>query len=89
MTPNFRLKLWKKKTDPVKKSLHPKLCLLPPMAAALDLNTKRAYYQAMIWKSCLQNGPPPLDQCNVHVLVYTFKIFQTQPPTFYLYMALL
>ena len=72
----FRLKLWKKKADSVKKSSNSKLHSLPPTAAALDLNIKRVHYQTMIWKSYLQSRPPPLNPWKVHVLVYTFKIPQ-------------
>ena len=84
----FILKLWKKKAGSIKNLSNPKLCLLPPTATALDLNIKRASYQKMIGKSCLQCGLPLLDLCKILVLVDTFKILQNQP-TFYLYMALL
>ena len=84
----FRLKLWKKKADSVKKSSNPKLCSLPPTPAALGLNIECTHYQTMTWKSCLQSDPPPLDPCKVLVLVYAFKVLQNQP-TFYLDMSLL
>ena len=84
----FRLKLWKKKADSVKKSSNPKSCSIPPTAAAMDLEIKHAYYQTMIWKSRLQSGPSPMDHSKVHVLVYTFKTLQNQL-NIYLYMALL
>ena len=60
----------------VKMLSNPKLCSLSPTAVALDLDIKRAHYQTIIWKCCLQSGLPPLDPCKVHVLAYTFKILQ-------------
>ena len=82
----FRLKLWKRKEDSVKKSSNPKLCSFPPTAAALDLNIKRAYYQTMIWKSCLhgtylslyiQNSSEPTSLLSIHAsLQQGFTLFQ-------------
>ena len=73
----FRLKVKKKKVDSVKKSSNPKLYSLPSTTSAMDLNIKRAHYQTMIWKSCLQSGPPPLDPCKVYFLVYTALMQKT------------
>ena len=48
-----------------KLSSNPKLESLPPTDPAVELNIQRAHYQAIIWKSSLQNDPPSLDPTKV------------------------
>ena len=56
--------LWEKKTNTAKLTTKPKLCTLPPTDEALELNIKRAHFQAMIWYSALESDPPDIDPCN-------------------------
>ena len=45
----------------------PDLRRLPPTDPALDLNIKRAHYQAMLWFHCI-NGEPPTEEIPLEVL---------------------
>ena len=63
---HFRLYLWKKKTDSAQvNSKPPELQSLPPTSEALALNIKKAHYQTVMWKTCLQRQPMNMDPCNV------------------------
>ena len=58
--------MWKKKTDAAKlSSKPPALCSLPPTDPALELNIKRAHFQAIWWINCIDRHPPPHNPCKV------------------------
>ena len=62
----LRYKIWCKKTDGAKLTAKPPaLKSLPPTQAALDLNIKRAHYQAILWNNSVTGFPPSLDPCEV------------------------
>ena len=58
--------MWSKKTDNAKLNANPPtLKSLPPTDEALELNIKRAYYQAMLWQNSVYGIPPDKDPCKV------------------------
>ena len=63
---SFRFTLWSKKTDGAKVTAKPPaLKSLPPTNEALDVNIKRAHFQAIMWHNSVTGTPPPLDPCEV------------------------
>ena len=57
-----RRTIWIGKTDGAKKSANPPtLKSLPPTDEALELNIKRAHFQAIMWKNCVTGILPALD----------------------------
>lgn len=58
---DIRYKVWAAKTGRKGVCLLPKLKSLPPTLESFRENTKRAHFQACIWKAALSEGPPCLD----------------------------
>ena len=80
-----RLLLWTKKTDGAKLSAKPPtLQSLPPSDEALQLNIKRAHFQAMMWNNCTSGKPPCIDPCNVSIHFYIRKTCCVQKKMYYL-----
>ena len=46
----------------------PTLKSLPPTDEALELNIKRAHYQAMMWNKCIAGQPTCKEPCDVSVI---------------------
>ena len=73
--------MWVRKTDGSKMTAKPPdLRRLPPMDPALELNIKRAHYQAMLWFNCVNGEPPPgkdpLEARNMLLLIIISIVFQ-------------
>lgn len=59
-----------RKTDAAKLTAKPPLLrCLPPTDPALELNIKRAYYQAIMWHKCVDGQLPKKDPCEVITIV--------------------
>ena len=54
-------KVWVSKTGRKSTCLLPNLKAIPPTLEAFKENTKRAHFQACIWKAALDEEPPSLD----------------------------
>ena len=64
----FRFILWSKKTDGAKISAKPPaLKSLPPTTQALEMNLRRAHYQAALWSNCVSGVMPTLNPCDVRI----------------------
>lgn len=80
-----RLLLWTRKTDGAKLSAKPPtLRSLPPTDEALQLNIKRAHFQAMMWNNCTSGKPPRMDPCNVSMHFYIRKTCCVQKKIYFL-----
>ena len=61
-----RFTIWSKKTDGAKLTARPpELKTLPPTSEALDMNIRRAHYQAMLWYASVGGTLPDVDPCEV------------------------
>ena len=59
-----------RKTDATKLTAKPPaLRSLSPTDPALELNIKRAHYQAMMWHKCIDGQLPNKDPCVVIIIV--------------------
>ncbi len=59
---DIRYKVWASKTGRKSACLLPKLkAIPPPTSQSFKENTKRAHFQACIWKAALDEEPPKLD----------------------------
>ncbi len=57
---DIRYKVWVSKTGRKSACLLPKLKVIPPTSQSFKENTKRAHFQACIWKAALDEEPPNL-----------------------------
>ena len=70
-----RYTIWSRKTDVAKLSARPPtLKTLPPTSESLDLNIRRAHYQALLWQASVTGNPPSLDPCQVKIDTFIFVI---------------
>ena len=79
----LRLSLWRRKTEGSKMTAKPPdLKRLPPTDPALELNIKRAHYQAMVWFNCVEGEPPPgkdpLQVCQQEIASGTYFFTKLQ-----------
>ena len=66
--------MWNRRTKTRKLTAMPGLESLPPTDLALELNIKHEHFKTILWKSSLQNRPPPLDPCEVKfILTYGYE----------------
>ena len=62
----LRFLIWSKKTDGAKLTARPpELKTLPPTTEALDMNIRRAHYQAVLWHASVDGTLPAIDPCDV------------------------